>query len=274
MEPNAIEGEPPLVVESLSKSYDGTRALDQLSFEVRTGEILGLVGPNGAGKTTALRLVAGVLPIHEGSVRVCGHDVAREGVQAKRCLGWVPDDPEPFDTLTVFEHLQFTAALHGLEHWHERADRLLERFELTEKRDALGGELSRGMRQKLAFACSWLPEPRVVLLDEPLSGLDPRGIRSAREAIRELALNGTAVILSSHLLELIEALAHRLLIIDRGRKIFMGTLQEARLSLSVVEGSNLEEIFFAATGDGPRPGSEVPRAVAEGSEEVRDATGN
>ena len=125
----------PLVVDSLSKRYDGTRALDELSFEVRPGEILGLVGPNGAGKTTALRLVAGVLPIREGSVRICGHDVVREDVQAKRCLGWVPDDPEPFDTLTVMEHLEFTASLHGARN-----------FPLRKQRSDLDIEMADGTR--------------------------------------------------------------------------------------------------------------------------------
>jgi len=274
LEETHLESVLPLVVESLSKSYDGTRALDGLSFQIQAGEILGLVGPNGAGKTTALRLVAGVLPIREGRVSICGFDVAKEDVQAKRCLGWVPDDPEPFDTLTVYEHLEFTAALHGLADWGARADELLERFELTEKRTALGGELSRGMRQKLAFACTWLPRPRVVLLDEPLSGLDPRGIRSARDAIRELSAAGTAVILSSHLLELIEALADQLLIIDRGKRVFMGTLAEARSTLSGMEGSSLEEIFFAATGDTEARPRVVPTLTEEETEPLEDVPGS
>ncbi len=237
----------PLRVDELSKRYDGTQALDALTFEVRSGEILGLVGPNGAGKTTALRSIAGVLPIQDGSVEICGNDVAKREEAAKRCLAWVPDDPQPFDTLTVDEHLEFTAALYRVREWRPRAEELLERFELVEKRAALGGELSRGMRQKLAFCCAWLPRPRLVLLDEPLSGLDPRGIRSARTAIRELAAEGTAVLLSSHLLELIEALADRILILDQGRRVFVGTLDEARATLAPVEGSSLEEIFFAAT---------------------------
>ena len=256
---------PALYVERLSKSYAGTRALNALSFRLEPGRILGLVGPNGAGKTTALRSIAGVLPIQEGRVLVCGHDVAAEEVQAKRCLGWVPDDPEPFDALTVWEHLEFTAALFRVADWRASATELLERFELTAKRDALGGELSRGMRQKLAFACTWLPRPRLVLLDEPLSGLDPRGIRSAKQAIRELAAGGTSVLLSSHLLDLIEALADEILILDSGRQVFMGSLEAAREALSPEAGSNLEEIFFAATGDGLRPESE-PAADAHDHE--------
>ncbi|HED66030.1 MAG TPA: ABC transporter ATP-binding protein [Planctomycetes bacterium] len=246
---------PALWVQGLGKEYEGgMRALDDLSFQVRPGEILGLVGPNGAGKTTALRMISGVLPIREGRVVLAGHDLATDEVAAKRRLGWVPEDPKPFDTMTVEEHLAFTAALFRVDPWRKRADELLERFELRDKRKALGGELSRGMRQKLAFACAWLPRPAVVLLDEPLSGLDPRGIRAARAAMEELAAEGAALILSSHLLELIQALATRLLILDHGRKVFEGSLEEARTALAPDEGSSLEEIFFAATGedaDGP-----------------------
>jgi ABC-2 type transport system ATP-binding protein len=240
---------PPLEVEALGRTYDGTRALSALSFDVRAGEIVGLVGPNGAGKTTALRSIAGILPIQEGRVRVLGHDVAREEVAAKRLLAWVPDDPQPFDSLTVEEHLEFSAALYGLTGWRARAEELLASFELGEKRRALGGELSRGMRQKLACAQAWLHSPRLMLLDEPLSGLDPRGIRAAREAIRALARAGTAVLLSSHQLELIEALADRILILDRGKRVFLGTLAEARAELASSPGTSLEEIFLAATGD-------------------------
>jgi ABC-2 type transport system ATP-binding protein len=242
---------PPLAVEALGRTYERTRALDGLGFEVRAGEIVGLVGPNGAGKTTALRSIAGILPIQEGRVRVCGHDVARDEVAAKRGLAWVPDDPQPFDSLTVEEHLEFTAALYGLGGWEARADELLVAFELAGKRTALGGELSRGMRQKLACAQAWLPRPRLMLLDEPLSGLDPRGIRSAREAIRTLAREGTAVLLSSHQLELIEALADRILILHAGKRLFLGTLAEARAMHAHSGGTSLEEIFLMITGDAP-----------------------
>jgi len=250
-----------LEVRAFSKSYEGLPAVSELGFDVRAGEILGLVGPNGAGKTTTLRSIAGILPVEHGTIRVCGRDIAREEAAAKSCLCWVPDDPQPFEALTVDEHLEFTAALFRLKDWRARADELVERFELVAKRGALGGELSRGMRQKLAFCCAWLPRPRLLLLDEPLSGLDPRGIRSAKRAIRDLAAQGTGVILSSHLLELIEELAARLLILDRGRKVFDGTLEEARATLAPREGSTLEEIFMAATGDG---GAERTAADAGG----------
>jgi len=238
---------PTLRVERFSKRYEELLAVEDLSFESRPGEVLGLVGPNGAGKTTTLRSIAGVLPVRPGVISICGHDLAREEQEAKRLLRWIPDDPQPFEALTVFEHLEFTAALYGCRDWRVQADALISRFELDEKRDALGGELSRGMRQKLSMCCAWLGEPRLVLLDEPLSGLDPRGIRSAKQAILELAARGAAVILSSHLLELIEELATRLLILDRGRCAFVGTLDEARAKFSEQPQGSLEEIFFAAT---------------------------
>ncbi len=243
---------PALVVEGFTRRYGDELAVDGLSFEVRRGEILGLVGPNGAGKTTTLRSIVGVLPLQEGRIEVDGCDLAADPVEAKRRLAWVPDDPQPIDSLTVDEHLEVTAELYGVEGWRERREELLERFTLVEKRRALGGELSRGMRQKLAFACAWLSAPRLVLMDEPLSGLDPLGIRAAKEAIRELAADGVAVVLSSHLLELIEQTAERILILHRGRRVFLGTLAEARASELAREGAGLEEIFLAAT-DARRP---------------------
>lgn len=238
---------PALLVEGLTRRFGAALAVDGLSFEVPGGEILGLVGPNGAGKTTTLRSIVGVLPLQAGRIVVDGHDLASETVAAKRQLAWVPDDPQPIDSLTVDEHLEVTAELYRVDRWRARREELLARFALVDKRGALGGELSRGMRQKLAFACAWLSQPRVVLMDEPLSGLDPLGIRAAKAAIRELAEGGVAVVLSSHLLELIEQLAQRILILHRGRRAFLGTLAEARASDLASEGTGLEEIFLAAT---------------------------
>lgn len=266
MESPENSGVPPVLrVENLSKTYEGHQAVRELGFDVREGEILGLVGPNGAGKTTTLRSIVGILPVKQGRILVCGFDVMVQEAKAKRCLCWVPDDPQPFDSLTVAEHLEFTAELYQVPDWRERAERLLERFELVEKRDALGGELSRGMRQKLAFACAWLTKPRLVLLDEPLTGLDPRGIRSAKRAIAELASEGAAVILSSHMLELIQELASRILILDRGAKVFDGTLAQARDAVRA-PGSSLEEIFLRITegGAGDAPASRDALAPIQG----------
>ena len=240
-----------LKVSGLSRRFGEVLAVDGLSFEVRPGEILGLVGPNGAGKTTSLRTIAGVLPIQAGEISVAGRDLDRDPIGAKSLLAWIPDEPQPDENLTVLEHLEFTAGIYGIADWAPNANELLARFDLTTKADALGGELSRGMRQKLAFAQAWLTKPRVLLMDEPLSGLDPLGIRAAKAEILQMAAEGAAIVLSSHLLKLIEELADRLLILDAGRAVFTGTLEEARESDLAGKGGSLEEIFLAATGAQP-----------------------
>jgi len=236
-----------LSVHGLTESYGATFAVDGLSFELRRGEILGLVGPNGAGKTTTLRTVAGVLPIERGTVLIGGRDLVADELEAKRRMAWVPDQPQPFDALTVHEHLEFAAALYRVPNWRPAAADLLQRFELWDKRDALGGELSRGMCQKLALCMALLHEPDVLLLDEPLSGLDPVGIRAAKRAIAGLAARGGAVVLSSHLLTVVEQLSTRLLIVRRGRVLFDGGLDEARARVHADAGSDLEQVFFAVT---------------------------
>lgn len=263
---------PVLRVINFSKQYEGTRAVDNLSFDIFPGEVLGLVGPNGAGKTSTLRSIAGILPVKEGAIEIGGADLTINEVAAKQQLAWVPDDPQPFDALTVFEHLEFTAALYRVPAWRTRAEDLLKQFELQEKRDALGGELSRGMRQKLSFCCAWLPKPGLVLMDEPLTGLDPKGIRHAKQAIVELAAGGTSVILSSHLLDLVAELAHRILILHRGRRLFLGTIAEARAQVASGEAATLEEVFLAFTEGqpiAPRP-AQAPAPVAP--PEIADRT--
>jgi ABC-2 type transport system ATP-binding protein len=239
--------EPILAVENLSKSYGENWAVRGISLVLRPGEVLGLVGPNGAGKTTTLRTVAGVLPIESGTVRIAGHDLERDELEAKRHLAWVPDQPTPFDALTVWEHLEFTAALYRVANWKERARELLENFELAGRRDALGGELSRGMCQKLALCTALLHEPRLLLLDEPLSGLDPVGIRAAKRAVFDLVARGGAVVLSSHLLGVVQELSTRLAIVRGGRVLFDGNLDDARRAASAGADSDLEAVFFAVT---------------------------
>jgi ABC-2 type transport system ATP-binding protein len=227
--------------------------VDALSFSVAPGEILGIVGPNGAGKTSALRAMAGILRPSAGSIRVDGHDVEREPVAAKRALAFIPDDPAPFEMLTVLEHLRFTALAYGLGDAEARIQPLLEEMDLWEKRDALGSTLSRGMRQKLAFACAFLRNPAVLLLDEPLTGLDPYAIRDVRDRIRAQADAGTAVLVSSHLLDVVERLCTRVLILGRGRRLALGTLEEIRATAAATGNATLEDVFFAITGPGTPP---------------------
>jgi ABC-2 type transport system ATP-binding protein len=242
-----------LVLEDFSKTYKGSVAVDGLSFALAPGEVLALVGPNGAGKTTTMRSIAGILTPTRGRIRVDGHDVQDAPIAAKRRLAYVPDDPRLFDALTVDEHLEFAATAYRVRDWRAVADQLLARFELTEHRRKAAAELSRGMRQKVAICCAYLHDPGLVMLDEPLTGLDPRGIRTMKETIHERAAKGAAVIVSSHLLQLVEDLCTRLLILHRGRRIFFGDFQEARRAFAGLEGgdASLEEVFFRATEAAP-----------------------
>jgi ABC-2 type transport system ATP-binding protein len=235
-------------VTDFCKAYRGTVAVEALSFEVKPGQILGLLGPNGAGKTTTMRAIAGVIPPTRGRLLVSGHDVSVEPVAAKSLLAYVPDDPKLFDALTVWEHLQFIASAYAVENFEADALALLEQFELTPKRDALAQELSRGMRQKVAICCAYLHQPRAILFDEPITGLDPHGIRTMKDSVRQRADAGAAVVVSSHLLSLVEDLCTHLLILDHGRRIFFGPVEEARLAFPNVSGNaSLEEMFFRAT---------------------------
>jgi ABC-2 type transport system ATP-binding protein len=234
-----------IVVESYHKRYGSFVAVWDLTFRVEPGEVMGLVGPNGAGKTTTLRALAGILRPTHGRMMVDGHDLARDPVAAKKATAYVPDEPKLFDQLTVWEHLRFVASAYDLRDWHGRAESLLEQFELTGKRHALTGELSRGMRQKVAICCGYLHRPRAVLLDEPMTGLDPRGIRTMKEAILQQASAGAAFLISSHLLSVVEGLCTSVLIMNRGRAVRMGKIADLRQALLEDEREeSLEELFF------------------------------
>lgn len=237
-----------IVVEDYHKLYGDTVAVSGISFTVAPGEILGLVGPNGAGKTTTLRALAGIIVPTRGRLFIAGRDVVLDPVAAKAELAYVPDDPALFDRLTVWEHFRFIASAYRLHDWQERGERLLARLELTEKRDALASELSRGMRQKVAIGCGYLHNPKALLLDEPLTGLDPHGIRTMKDLIREHAASGAAIMVSSHLLSLFEDLCTTLLIMHRGRVLRFGQLTQLRNELSFNGRSEtLEELFFRLT---------------------------
>ncbi len=230
------------------KAYREKIAVAGLSFEVRPGQILGLLGPNGAGKTTTMRAISGIIAPTSGRLIVDGHDVVREPVAAKLALAYVPDDPHLFDTLTVWEHLEFIAAAYRIPNFKGSAQTLLQRFQLADQRNTIAQELSRGMRQKVAICCAYLHEPKAVLFDEPMTGLDPRGIRTMKETVLERAKAGTAFLISSHLLALVEDLCTHLLILHHGRCLFVGPIQDARTAFaSAGIDASLEELFFRAT---------------------------
>ncbi len=246
---------PLLEVSGLSKRYGNLVAVDGVTFSVAPGEVLGLVGPNGAGKTTTLRCAAGILPAGAGRVAIAGHDVAREPVLAKQQLAFLPDEPRLFDYLTVREHLNFTARLYRVADWESLVGPLLAELELDGKEKALPGELSRGMKQKLAIACAFLHSPRVILLDEPLTGLDPIGIRRMKASLKKRSEEGAALVLSSHLLPLVEELCDRVLVIAHGRTVALGTLDEIRATLQTPSASGaaaLEELLLRITEEDRR----------------------
>ena len=236
-------------VTGFSKNYGETLAVQDLSFDVAAGSILGMLGPNGAGKTTTLRAMAGILQPTAGRLSIGGHDIVEDPVAAKQQLALVPDDPRLFDSLTVWEHLDFIAAAYRVPDFSAAAESLLEQFELTDKRHTAARELSRGMRQKAAICCAYLHRPSAILFDEPMTGLDPRGIRTLKDSIRQQAAAGAAVVISSHLLSLVEDLCTDLLILHQGRRLFCGTMEEARTRYPDLEGeSSLEADFLQGHG--------------------------
>ncbi|HEY5079849.1 MAG TPA: ABC transporter ATP-binding protein [Opitutaceae bacterium] len=236
-------------VEALAKRYGKFVAVNNLSFSVRPGEVLGLVGPNGAGKTSTLRCLAGIIPMSAGKVRIVGHDLESDPVAAKRELAFFPDEPRLFEYLTVRQHLAFVARIYGVADFVDLGSKLLAEMELTDKADVLPGELSRGMKQKLVIACGLLHSPRVMFFDEPLTGLDPLGIRRMKDSIVRRAHEGAAIVLSSHLLHLLQEVCTHVLILKKGEKVADGTLADVVAKFSNGEANvSLEEIFIRATG--------------------------
>ena len=242
----------PIVVDHLTRVYGAFLAVDGLSFEVGAGEIVGLIGPNGAGKTTTLRSLAGILRPTSGTIRIDGFEIggdATGAIEAKRRLAFMPDEPHLFEYLTVEEHLRLVARLYGVNDFDRSSRALIDELDLGGKERSLPGELSRGMRQKVVIACGLVRPASVLLFDEPLTGLDPLGIRKMRETIVARGRAGAAILLSSHLLHLVEEICTRVIIMDRGRKIADGTVAElaSRADLAAA-GSNLEQIFLRVTG--------------------------
>jgi ABC-2 type transport system ATP-binding protein len=237
-------------VRNFRKTYGEFVAVKDVSFGVRPGDILGLVGSNGAGKSTTLRALAGIIGPTSGSLEIVGHDIVSSPIEAKQRLGYIPDDPRLFDTLTVWEHLAFAAAAYAVERFEEKAEALLQAFDLTAKRDSLAHDLSRGMRQKVAIACAFLHDPQALLFDEPLTGLDPRGIRMIQQSMRDRARDGAAIIISSHLLSLVENLCTHVLVLDTGVCRLFGTMEDLLRDAGASHGdSALEAAFFAITAD-------------------------
>ncbi len=231
------------VVEGLTKKYGKVLANDHLSFTVPSGMVTVLAGPNGAGKSTAIKAMAGLLR-YEGSITVDGKP--NKSLEAKRILGYVPESPAVYGMLTIAEHMEFIARAYSLEErWHKRAEELLERFELADKAKKVGRELSKGMQQKVSLCCALLPEPKALLVDEPMVGLDPHAIKVLKEVLAEEKERGVAVLLSTHLLSSAEDLWDRLLIMKDGHIAAERGKEDMSKS-----GEQLEELFFSITEGG------------------------
>lgn len=231
----------------LSKAYNAFRAVDQVTMQVRAGEIFGFLGPNGAGKTTTIRLLMGMLVPSAGSASIHGLDCHRERAEAKRWVGYLPDNPTFHDYLRGTEILRFVGEMHGLrgDELKRRVAELLEQFSLSDAAFEFAVNYSTGMKRKLALACALLHQPQVLILDEPTNGLDPLASREMQNWVVASAQAGKTIFMSTHLLDMAEKLCHRVGIIHRGQILAVGTPQELKERLC--PGGSLEEVFFKVT---------------------------
>jgi ABC-2 type transport system ATP-binding protein len=238
-----------LELRGVVKRYGGFTAVGGIGLEVYPGEIFGFLGPNGAGKTTTIRMVAGILKPSAGEIRVAGFDLAGDPGEAKRRMGYIPDRPFLYEKLSGAEFLRFVAALWGKDgaELEGRIDRFLSLFSLSDWKHELIESYSHGMRQKLLISAAFIHDPALVVVDEPMVGLDPRSARLLKDLLRSFTRRGGAVFLSTHTLEVAEALCDRIAIISDGTVIASGTMDELRAQAGA-GGAHLEEIFLKVTG--------------------------
>jgi ABC-2 type transport system ATP-binding protein len=241
-----------IAIETLVKEYGRFRAVDGVSLDVAPGEIHGFLGPNGAGKTTTMRMIAGLLRPTAGRIVVNGYDLAAEPEEAKRSLGFIPDRPFIYDKLTAGEFLRFHAGLYGLEGdgVQPRVHEMLDLFELRRWENELIESFSHGMKQRLVMSAAFLHRPRAVAVDEPMVGLDPRGARLIKDVFRRMSERGVAILMSTHTLEVAQEMCHRLSIIQGGRIIAQGTVDEVRALAGGSTDEHLTSVFLKLTGGG------------------------
>ncbi|SHJ77509.1 ABC-type multidrug transport system, ATPase component [Clostridium cavendishii DSM 21758] len=230
-----------LEVNNLNKKYNKFFAAKDLNFTVNKGELAILVGPNGAGKSTTLKSIAGLLK-YDGEIKVCGKN--NKSIEGKKLLSYVPELPALFPLLSIDEHIHFIAKAYGISNYENYADELLEKFDLKDKRDKLGQELSKGMQQKVSICCALITKPKVILFDEPMIGLDPKAIKELKNILIELRDSGVSLLISTHLLDSMDGIWDRILIMKNGEII----LSKNKFEFDNTEES-LEDIFFEVTED-------------------------
>lgn len=236
-----------LVVNNLVKRYGKQNAVDDISFELQGGEVVGLLGPNGAGKSTTIKCIVGLLRKTSGDITIGGFD--HLSVEAKRFFSYIPETPYVYDLLTVQEHLQFIAQAYGVKEWKTKANELLEMFELDDKRDKLGRDLSKGMRQKVSICCALLPDPQLLFFDEPMIGLDPKAIKNTKKIFKELKEAGKTILVSTHMIDSVESIADRIMILKDGRIIGNDTIANLKQQFVQDAGTTLEDLFLELTKD-------------------------
>jgi ABC-2 type transport system ATP-binding protein len=242
--------QPALEARGLVKTFGSMTAVAGIDLAAGPGEVFGLLGPNGAGKTSTLRMLCGLLVPTRGWVRIAGHDVWSDAKEAKARLGYLDEEPIVYPHLTAREFLHLVADLYGSERGPDRETqlkRLFELFEFSEKADELISSFSHGTKQKVGLASVLIHEPEVMLLDEPTNGLDPRAARRVKDLLQELAAHGRTIVLSTHILEIAQALCDRVAIMNRGHVVAVGTLEELRSGAGSSEAS-LEDLFLQLTG--------------------------
>jgi len=235
-------------LKNLSKQFGNIKAVDRLNLVVSSGELFGFIGPNGAGKTTTIHMIGGLLAPTEGSVIIDGIDMAKEPEKAKKKIGLIPDRPFLYEKLTGMEFLKFTADLYevGEEAFLEKSEKLLNMFSLVDRAHELIESYSHGMKQRLIMSAALLHEPPLIVVDEPMVGLDPRGIKMVKNLFRSLVAKGTTIFMSTHTLGLAEDVCDRIGIINNGKLIVTGTINELKHTAQTGE-ADLEEVFFQLT---------------------------
>ncbi len=240
-------------IQNVTRKYDKKTAVSDLSLTAHPREVLAFLGPNGAGKTTTIKMLVGLLQPDAGTVRICGHDVVREHRRANLLVGYVPDQPHLYDKLTGREMLEFIASMHGMprDEVSKSVGQQIATFELHEFVDQLTESFSHGMKQRTVFAAALVHRPQVLIVDEPMVGLDPRSMRLVKDLLRRQAAAGATVFMSTHTLAVAEEIADRVGIVDHGRLQFLGTLGELRDHLKQHD-TSLEQLFLQLTGENGR----------------------
>lgn len=236
-----------LKVTNLKKRYKNTNAVNGISFSLNKGEIVALTGPNGAGKTTTIKCILGLLRKNDGKIFINGENNSSKEVKYK--LAYIPETPDIYPMLTVWEHIKFMAMVYKINGWQEKAEKILSDFDILDKKNELGKNLSKGMKQKLSICCALIHNPEIFFIDEPLVGLDPKAVRELKDAFKALRKEGKTLLISTHMLDTAENLCDRIIVMKKGKILAEGSIEELRHKMKASQGTSLEDIFLEVIED-------------------------